>query len=102
MLTLENVILKPLITEKSTHQSNVRNTYSFMVDDRANKPMIKQAIEKMYNVKVVEVPPGPPVQSVLVTHSLGVHQNKPLEASHRAASGRLKDRIVLIEIGGVE
>jgi large subunit ribosomal protein L23 len=55
MLTLENVILKPLITEKSTHQSNVRNTYSFMVDDRANKPLIKQAIEKLYNVKVAEV-----------------------------------------------
>jgi large subunit ribosomal protein L23 len=50
-----NVIIKPLITEKSTHQQNTRNTYAFMVQDGANKPAIKQAVEKLYSVKVKDV-----------------------------------------------
>lgn len=50
-----NVIIKPLITEKSTHQQNTRNTYAFVVRDGANKPQIKQAVEKLYSVKVKDV-----------------------------------------------
>ncbi len=50
-----NVIVRPLITEKSTHQQNTRNTYSFQVHADANKHQIKQAIEKMYEVKVADV-----------------------------------------------
>jgi large subunit ribosomal protein L23 len=50
-----NVIVKPLITEKSTHQQNTRNTYSFQVHADANKHQIKSAIEKMYDVKVEDV-----------------------------------------------
>lgn len=50
-----NVIIKPLVTEKSTHQQTTRNVYTFMVNRQANKPLIKQAIEKLYNVKVTDV-----------------------------------------------
>jgi len=50
-----NVIIKPLITEKSTHQQNTRNVYTFMVHKDANKPQIKQAVEKIYEVKVKDV-----------------------------------------------
>lgn len=50
-----NVIIKPLITEKSTHQQTVRNAYAFEVHADANKPQIKQAVEQLYNVKVVDV-----------------------------------------------
>jgi large subunit ribosomal protein L23 len=50
-----NVIIKPLVTEKSTHQQQTRNAYAFQVHRDANKPEIKKAIEKIYNVKVVEV-----------------------------------------------
>jgi len=50
-----NVIIKPLVTEKSTHQQTTRNVYTFMVHAGANKPQIKQAVEKIYNVKVVDV-----------------------------------------------
>jgi len=50
-----NVIIKPLITEKSTHQQQSRNAYAFQVHADANKPQIKQAVEKLYNVKVVDV-----------------------------------------------
>ena len=49
------VIIKPLITEKSTHQQNTRNSYAFQVHTGANKHQIKDAIERQYNVKVVDV-----------------------------------------------
>lgn len=50
-----NVIIKPLITEKSTRQKETLNAYSFQVDARANKNLIKMAVEKLYEVKVLEV-----------------------------------------------
>ena len=50
-----NVIIKPLVTEKSTHQQQTRNVYAFQVHHKANKPQIKQAVEQIYNVKVVDV-----------------------------------------------
>ena len=49
------VIIKPLVTEKSTHQQQTRNVYAFQVHHKANKPQIKQAVEQIYNVKVVDV-----------------------------------------------
>jgi large subunit ribosomal protein L23 len=50
-----NVIIKPLITEKSTHQQTTRNAYAFQVHANASKPQIKAAVEKIYEVKVVDV-----------------------------------------------
>jgi large subunit ribosomal protein L23 len=50
-----NVIIKPLITEKSTHQQTTRNAYAFHVHPEANKHQIKDAVEKLYNVKVADV-----------------------------------------------
>ena len=50
-----NVIIKPLVTEKSTHQQATRNSYAFQVHPGANKQQIKNAVEKIYDVKVTEV-----------------------------------------------
>ena len=50
-----NVIIKPLVTEKSTHQQTSLNAYAFHVHHKANKRQIKQAVEQIYSVKVVEV-----------------------------------------------
>jgi large subunit ribosomal protein L23 len=49
------VIIKPLVTEKSTHQQASRNTYAFRVHSQASKPQIRLAVEKIYNVKVLDV-----------------------------------------------
>ena len=49
------IIIKPLVTEKSTHQQATRNSYAFQVNPSANKHQIKDAIERQYNVKVVDV-----------------------------------------------
>ena len=49
------IIIRPLVTEKGTHQSDTRNAYSFEVDPGANKAQIKQAVEKIYDVRVKSV-----------------------------------------------
>lgn len=50
-----NVLVRPLVTEKGTKLSQIRNAFSFEVNPDANKAQIKQAVEKIYNVKVLEV-----------------------------------------------
>jgi large subunit ribosomal protein L23 len=49
------VIIRPLITEKSTQQAQTLNEYAFEVQKGANKPTIKAAVEKLYNVQVADV-----------------------------------------------
>jgi large subunit ribosomal protein L23 len=50
-----NIIIRPLVTEKSTHQQTTRNAYAFQVERHANKMQIRRAIEKLYSVKVLDV-----------------------------------------------
>jgi large subunit ribosomal protein L23 len=51
------VILRPLITEKGTHQSTHvnHNAYSFQVNPWATKDQIKAAVEELFNVRVDKV-----------------------------------------------
>jgi large subunit ribosomal protein L23 len=49
------ILVKPIITEKITSQSEKLNRYGFVVSKEANKLEIKAAIEKMYGVKVDSV-----------------------------------------------
>ena len=50
-----NVIIKPLVTEKTTRQQEMRNTYAFQVTQSANKGQIRRAVEQIYGVKVLDV-----------------------------------------------
>ena len=50
-----NVIIKPLVTEKSTHLQETRNVYAFQVNPAASKDDIRRAIEAIYNVKVIDI-----------------------------------------------
>lgn len=59
-MDIYHTIIRPLVTEKSTHQarqSTVRHggSYSFEVHPEANKAQIKDAVEKIYGVKVMDV-----------------------------------------------
>jgi len=51
---LYEVLRRPLITEKNT-TLQAQNKYVFEVADKANKPLIKQAVEKAFKVKVTSV-----------------------------------------------
>ena len=50
-----SVLLKPLMTEKSMQQKEELNAISFRVAVDANKVEIRQAVEKVFNVKVATV-----------------------------------------------
>jgi len=49
------ILIKPIITEKMTAQAEKLNRYGFVVAKEANKIEIKEAVEKMYGVKVDSV-----------------------------------------------
>ena len=49
------IIIKPIVTEKLTAQGEKLNRYGFIVDRKANKLQIKEAVEKMYGVSVEAV-----------------------------------------------
>ncbi len=50
-----SVIIKPIITEKITKDGEVFNRFGFIVDKKANKIQIKNAVEAAYGVNVVNV-----------------------------------------------
>jgi large subunit ribosomal protein L23 len=50
-----DVILEPVVSEKSYDQIEDTNTYTFLVDRRSNKTEIKQAVEAIFAVDVVRV-----------------------------------------------
>lgn len=50
-----DIVIKPLVTEKSTGASKNNNTYFFMVAREANKPEIKHAVETIFSVNVERV-----------------------------------------------
>ena len=49
------VLLKPLVTEKGTHQSTRYNAYAFQVNPVATKTQIKAAVEELFHVRVEAV-----------------------------------------------
>lgn len=53
-LTVDEVIIKPLITEKNTDLMGI-DQYTFEVSTVANKIQIREAIEKLFNVRVKAV-----------------------------------------------
>ena len=51
----KEILIKPLITEKSENISETLSKYTFVVNRKANKIEIRKAIEGMYNVTVDSV-----------------------------------------------
>jgi large subunit ribosomal protein L23 len=51
----QDIIRRPLITEKSSVQREGMNTLAFEVDSRANKIEIRRAVETQFKVKVADV-----------------------------------------------
>ena len=54
-MRIEDVIRRPLLTEKSTLQRELADTYAFAVAPAANKIEIRRAVEAQFKVKVAEV-----------------------------------------------
>jgi large subunit ribosomal protein L23 len=54
-MRIQEIIRRPLITEKSTELRDTNGIVAFEVDRRANKIDVKRAVEAQFKVKVAEV-----------------------------------------------
>lgn len=52
---MDKIIIRPLITEKMTETTERLNRYGFIVDKRANKIQIKDAVASLYGITVENV-----------------------------------------------
>jgi len=50
-----SILIKPIITEKATSDSELNNRFAFVVNKKANKIEIKDAVESAYGVSVEKV-----------------------------------------------
>ena len=55
MKYLEDVLIAPLISEKSYDRIADSNSYTFFVHTNSNKPEIKKAVQELFNVDVLSV-----------------------------------------------
>lgn len=54
-MNAQQVIIEPLVTERSMLMRDDQNKYAFRVHVRATKPEIRKAVEELFDVKVVAV-----------------------------------------------
>jgi large subunit ribosomal protein L23 len=54
MKTSRDIVIRPVVSEKS-YAGLDQNTYTFLVDKRANKTEIKEAVQQIWNVQVTSV-----------------------------------------------
>lgn len=54
-LTDQDIVVRPVVTEKTLRQAERHNAYTFEVHRRANKVQVRQAIERIFSVKVTGV-----------------------------------------------
>lgn len=87
MSNYRDVIKAPIITEKSAMLAQNENTYTFSVDVKANKTQIKQAIEKIFNVKVENV------------NTINVKPKKKRVGRYVGKTNRVKKAIVKLQEG---
>ncbi|HQV62505.1 MAG TPA: 50S ribosomal protein L23 [Anaerolineales bacterium] len=55
MTTIYDVLVRPLVTEKSSYQSSKLSQYSFVVADKATRTLVKDAVETLFDVTVERV-----------------------------------------------
>jgi large subunit ribosomal protein L23 len=55
MTSIYDVLRRPILTEKSSHQFAKQNKYVFEVANNATKSMIKDAVETIFDVQVLRV-----------------------------------------------
>lgn len=55
MIFYQDIIIEPVVSEKCYDQIRDQKVYQFKVHKDATKPQIKEAIEKLFNVRVLDV-----------------------------------------------
>ena len=54
-MKLAEVLIKPIVTEKSNKLTDAKRTFAFRVNRKANKLEIKKAVEEFYGVNIIDV-----------------------------------------------
>ena len=87
------ILIKPVVSEKMTEQSEKLNRYGFVVNHEANKIQIKKAIEKTYGVTV---------ESVNTINYAGKSKSKFTKAGLiKGSTSRYKKAIITVTDGDV-
>lgn len=55
MPELHDIVIRPIVTEKTSNAQGVENTYVFEVGYDVNKHQVKDAVERLFGVQVVDV-----------------------------------------------
>jgi large subunit ribosomal protein L23 len=55
VLESQQIILRPLVTEKGMHKANRCNAYAFQISRQAGKDDVRRAVEELFDVKVLKV-----------------------------------------------
>ena len=81
------IIKSPIITEKSASLAQEKNTITFSVDPKANKTEIKNAVEKIFDVKVDSV------------NTINVKPKKKRVGRYTGKTNKVKKAIVKLKEG---
>jgi len=87
MKTSYDIIIRPIITEKSSSLVDKKLQYTFEVDKKANKVEIKKAIEEIFNVTVVAV------------RTVNVHKKAKRVSKYEGYKASYKKAIVSLQKG---
>lgn len=82
-----DIIKAPIITEKSSKIVSDERKYVFKVDVKANKTQIRQAIEKLFNVKVLTI------------NTVNVHPKKRRVGRYTGLTNKYKKAIITLAEG---
>ena len=89
MSTLHQVIVRPVVTEKSSAAYQLRKEYTFEVHPEATKHQIRAALESLFDVKVGAV------------RTMQVRRHEVVRGRTRGATARWKKAIVTLKAGTI-
>jgi large subunit ribosomal protein L23 len=87
MPALHEIIVRPLVTEKSSAAYQARKEYAFVVHPSANKHQIRQALEQLFEVTVTAV------------RTMQMRRHQVTRGRVRGATARWKKAIVTLKEG---
>jgi large subunit ribosomal protein L23 len=87
MPTLHQIVVRPVVTEKSSAAYQARKEYTFEVHPEANKHQIRDALQKLFGVTVTDV------------RTMQMRRNEVTRGRTRGATARWKKAIVRLKDG---
>ena len=87
MPTLHQIVVRPVVTEKSSAAYQARKEYTFEVHPEANKHQIRDALQKLFGVTVTDV------------RTMQMRRNEVTRGRTRGTTARWKKAIVTLKDG---